>query len=220
MTIKTLCAVSLGALLCAPALAANPQTVLLETPVTYAPGAGVVDKVREECQIESMLATRVSDVLRRRNKGGDGRIAAGTDAGEAQVMRLQITHILGVGGGAWTGPKAITVNAELIEGGKVVRHVKLNRWSIGGFWGAFKGTCSILNRSAVVLAKDLNRWARDPSYVPKEDVEPPAQPAEGVEPGAEQPAGLSTEPPAATPLPEAGPAAPAATAPAAAATAG
>ncbi|MGO4611128.1 hypothetical protein AB4142_32840, partial [Variovorax sp. 2RAF20] len=71
------------------------------------------------------------------------------------------------------------MNAELIEGGTVARHVKLNRWSIGGFWGGFKGTCSILNRSAVALAKDLNRWARDPSYVPKDEVEPPAQAAEG-----------------------------------------
>jgi len=198
MLYKSLCAVSLGALLCAPALAANTQ-VLLETPVTYAPGAGVVDKVREECQIESMLATRVSDVLRRRNKGGDGKLAAGAEAGEAQVMRPQITHVLGVGGGAWTGPKAITVNAELIEGGKVARHVKLNRWSIGGFWGGFKGTCSILNRSAVALAKDLNRWARDPSYVPKDEVEPPAQAAEGpaegqAEPAAEVPADAADAP--------------------------
>ncbi|CAG2131561.1 hypothetical protein LMG19282_00518 [Cupriavidus campinensis] len=193
MLSKSLCAVSLGALLCVPAFAANTQ-VLLETPVTYAPGAGVVDKVREECQIESMLATRVSDVLRRRNKGGDGKLAAGAEAGEAQVMRLQITHVLGVGGGAWTGPKAITVNAELIEGGKVARHVKLNRWSIGGFWGGFKGTCSILNRSAVALAKDLNRWARDPSYVPKEEVEPPA-PTEGqAEPAAEVPADATDAP--------------------------
>lgn len=70
----------------------------------------------------------------KRNKGGPGTVAVGADTGGSQVLRLQISHVLGIGGGAWTGPKAITVNAELLEDGKVVRNTKVNRWSIGGFW--------------------------------------------------------------------------------------
>ncbi|EHP41592.1 hypothetical protein OR16_18851 [Cupriavidus basilensis OR16] len=147
------------------AFAASP--VLLETPVTYAAGASVVDQVKSECQIENMLTTRVGDVLRKRNKTGDGTVASTGDANGAQVLRLQITHILGVGGGAWTGPKAITVTADLLEGGKVIRNTKINRWSVGGMWGGFKGTCSILDRTAVAIGKDLGRWVGDPSYVIK-----------------------------------------------------
>ncbi len=163
------------------ALAANP--VLLETPVTYAPGASVVDQVKSECQIENMLTTRVGDVLRKRNKTGDGTVASTGDANGAQVLRLQITHILGVGGGAWTGPKAITVTADLLEGGKVIRNTKINRWSVGGMWGGFKGTCSILDRTAVAIGKDLGRWVADPSYVIKEEA-PPKEAAEAAAEGA------------------------------------
>ncbi|MBV8158042.1 MAG: hypothetical protein JO278_10310 [Dyella sp.] len=167
----------------ATALAA-PQ-VVLETPVTYAPGAEVVEQVRTECRIEDMLANRVGDILRKRNKGSPGTIDAGADPRGAQVLKLQISHVLGIGGGAWTGPKAITVMADLVEDGKVVRHTKVNRWSVGGFWGAFKGTCSILDRSAIVIAKDMARWVRDPSYVVKD--EGPPKDASAPEAAASEP---------------------------------
>lgn len=195
----------LAALLFPSATALATQPVVLETPVTYAPGAEVVERVKAECRIEDMLATRVGDILRRRNKGGTGTVATGADANGSQVLRLQISHVLGIGGGAWTGPKAITVNAELVEDGKVVRNTKVNRWSIGGFWGAFKGTCSILDRSAIVIAKDMARWVRDPSYVVKDEGPPKdasAAEAPASEPVATLPDALAAEP-AAAPAPAA-----------------
>ncbi|CAB3742290.1 hypothetical protein LMG24238_06860 [Paraburkholderia sediminicola] len=146
--------------------------VLLETPVTYAPDASVVDQIKNECHIEDMLTNHVGEVLRKLNRGGDGTIASQTDAGDAKILRLQITHVLGVGGGAWSGPKATTVSADLIEDGKVIRHTKINRWSVGGVWGAFKGSCSILDRTTIVISKDLSRWVRDPSYEIKEEAPP------------------------------------------------
>lgn len=146
--------------------------VLLETPVTYAPDASVVDQIKNECHIEDMLTRHVSDALRRINRTGDGTIASQTDAGDQKILRLQITHVLGVGGGAWSGPKATTVTADLIEDGKLTRHTKINRWSVGGVWGAFKGSCSILDRTTVAIAKDVSRWVRDPSYEIKEEAPP------------------------------------------------
>jgi hypothetical protein len=61
---------------------------------------------------------------------GDGTPASQVDAGDAKILRL-ITHVLGVGGGARSGPKATTVTADLIEDGTVVRHTEINRWSVG-----------------------------------------------------------------------------------------
>lgn len=136
----------------------------LEVPVTYHPNAGVVDSVKNECQIEDMLKTRVSKVLGKLNGTGDGTLETGANPAGDNVLRLKITHVLGVGGGAWSGPKAITLTAELLEDGKVVRQTKINRWSVGGVFGAFKGTCTILERSADAISKDLSRWVRNPAY--------------------------------------------------------
>ncbi|PFH04365.1 hypothetical protein BCF11_5140 [Collimonas sp. PA-H2] len=153
--------------------AAFASSTLLEVPVTYHPDAGVVEKVKQECQIENMLQHRVGPVLAKLNKGGDGTIATGADSAGATLLRLQITHVLGVGGGAFSGPKAITVNADLLDSsGKVLRHTKINRWSMGGMFGAFKGTCTILDRSAAAIGKDLSRWVHDPSYQIVNEAEP------------------------------------------------
>lgn len=167
--------------------------------MTYAPGSAVVELVKTECRIEDMLANHVGDVLRKRNKGGPGTVEVGADPNGAKVLKIRISHVLGIGGGAWTGPKAITVMADLVEDGKVVRHIKVNRWSVGGFWGAFKGTCSILDRSAIVIAKDIARWVRDPSYVVK-DEGPPKETGEAAasEPTAAAPDAPTTEPVKAT----------------------
>jgi hypothetical protein len=148
------------------------RQVVLETPVTYSSDASVVDQVKTECKIEDMLTQQVGRVLSKMDKTGDGTTASGSDANGADVLRLQITHVLGVGGGAWSGPKAITVSAELIEDGNVVRHTTISRWSVGGVFGAFKGTCSILERSATVIGRDLGRWVRDPRYEIKEEAPP------------------------------------------------
>ena len=164
-----------------------PKAVLLETPVTYHPQADVSDKIKQECKIEDMLAQKVGAALARNNKdkGGDGTIAAGAPTGEASVLRLQITYVLGVGGGAWSGPKAITVAADLIEDGKVARQTKINRWTTGGMFGGFKGTCALLERSATAIGKDLGQWTRDPSYKIAEEPEP--KHPEGEAPAASAP---------------------------------
>ncbi|WP_116139247.1 hypothetical protein [Trinickia diaoshuihuensis] len=160
-------------LACANVFAGERRPVLLETPVTYASGAGVVDRVKDECHIDELLAHRVGDALGRLNRTGDGTIDANSAPGDAQVLRLQISYVMGVGGGAWTGPKAISLSADLIDNGKVVRHAKFKRWSVGGVWGAFKGTCSILDRTSVIISKDLRRWVHNPHYVIKDDDAPP-----------------------------------------------
>ncbi|RZI84265.1 MAG: hypothetical protein EOP38_09790 [Rubrivivax sp.] len=152
------------------AFAAN--RVLLESPITYADNAGVVDRIRQECGIENMLETRVGRVLEGLNKGGDSTIAAGTKPADATVLRLQITNVMGVGGGAWSGPKSITVSADLIDNGKVTRHTRFSRATTGGAFGGFKGTCALLERCAATIGKDLGRWIKDPAYSVPEEAAP------------------------------------------------
>lgn len=157
-----------------PAFAAG--NLLLETPVTYDPNAGVVQSVREQCQVERMLEREVGNVLAGRNGSGQGTLAAGADAQGGPLVRLRITHVLGVGGGAWSGPKSLTVDAELVEKGQVQRRTKITRSTTGGAFGGFKGTCSLIERCAVAIAKDVGAWAADPAARGTEA--PAAEPAD------------------------------------------
>lgn len=169
----------------AQAMASTLSTpVLLESPIAYAPGASVVEQVKQECKIENMLESHIGPTLGKLNGTGVGTAASAADAKGASVLRVQITYVMGVGGGAWSGPKSISVKAELLDQGKVTRQTNINRWTTGGMFGGFKGTCSILDRSATAIAKDLGRWVSDPSYQIKEEPTPKGVEASGTETAA------------------------------------
>lgn len=156
--------------------AASAANTLLEVPITYHPQASVAPHVKAECKIEDKLSQQIGTMLAKLNRTGDGTVAAGVDTAGAALLRVQITHVLGVGGGAWSGPKAVTVDVDLLENGKVTRHTHINRWTTGGMWGGFKGTCSLLDRNIAAIAKDLQSWVRDPSYKIVEEAAPKADP--------------------------------------------
>lgn len=163
--------VLIGLLACGTCASAAGK-ILLETPVNYRAGAGVIDRVKEECQIGDLLVRRVGAVLQNLNNSADNTIAAGAAADGNTVLRLQITNAMGAGGGSWSGPKSLSVSAELLENGKVLRQTHINRWTNGGVFGGFKGTCSMFDRAAGAIGKDLGRWVRDPAYKVAEEPAP------------------------------------------------
>ena len=124
----------------------------LVTPVTYASEASVVQKVRQECQLENRLASDINAAL----------VNTTTPAGKS--LRVTILDVMGVGGGAWSGPKAISLRVELLNGDKVERSTRLTRTTTGGAFGGFKGTCAMLERDSATLGKDVARWAGNESY--------------------------------------------------------
>ncbi|STQ91342.1 hypothetical protein [Iodobacter fluviatilis] len=146
------------------------EKTYLETPVLYLPDASVIKRVKEECNVEELLTKRVGSSLAHLNRA-EGTVSADVTRVDGNVLRLRIARVTGVGGGGFSGPKSITVVAELLENGKVQRQSRLNRWSVGGFWGGFRGTCSILDRTAIAIGKDLARWVKDASYTIKEDAD-------------------------------------------------
>jgi hypothetical protein len=117
-----------------------------------------------------MLATRVSAVLIKRNRSGMGLVDAGIGAGAQSggTLKLAITHVLGAGGGAWSGPRPSPPRPNCSR----VRPCNPSRSSTDGrevVWGASKGACLILDRVAIKLATELGRWSFDPTFKPPED---------------------------------------------------
>ncbi len=143
------------ALLAALAIAdaAHADGARLLSPVAYASESSVVPKVREACKVEERLAQDVGAAL-----GGSTEQATG------EVVRVSILDVMGVGGGAWSGPKAISIKVELLRDGQVVRSTRLTRTTSGGAFGGFKGTCSMLERDSSVLGKDVAKWVASDAY--------------------------------------------------------
>lgn len=144
--------------LLAACAAAHADGIKLLTPVTYAAESSVVPKVREACKLEERLASDVG-----------GALAGTTDSTQGEVVRVSIVDVMGVGGGGWTGPKAISLKVDLLKDGKVERSTHLTRTTTGGAFGGFKGTCSMLERDSSVLGKDVAKWVASSAYTTGED---------------------------------------------------
>ena len=130
----------------------------LLTPVDYASESSVVPKVREACKVEDRLTADVGNAM-----GGTTAEAGG------DVVKVSIIDVMGVGGGAWSGPKAISIRVDLMKGGKVLRTTRLTRTTNGGVFGGFTGTCAMLERDSAVLGKDVAKWVASESYATGED---------------------------------------------------
>ena len=159
----TLCVLLLTATSALPLSAlAGGGTLTLEKKAPYAKGLGVPDAVRAECGLEQKVPEFVQEFAK---KGFDNVVLADTvganTAGKA--LSMKITNITGSGGGAWSGPKHVTIEGTLWQNGKVAGTFRASRYSGGGAFGGYKGTCAILGRCAKALGKDVATWASAPS---------------------------------------------------------
>jgi hypothetical protein len=146
------------ALLATIALGAHAdEKLFVQVPALLDPGAPITESVRRDCDVEGKVGEhvlqRVSAIVPNAVPLSDPR-----KAGQDRVLKLTIVSVMGVGGGGWSGSKAISVRADLEQNSKVHASKLLTRQSSGGAFGGMKGTCSIMERIAVALGRDVAAW--------------------------------------------------------------
>lgn len=135
--------------------------VTVSTVIPFTESSGVIGTVKNECQIQ----TRLPEFIQSSAKD-DPQVVLTADPIEqakGRVLILEIVSVVGGGGGAWSGPKSVTVKGELREDGKVIGSFTAARYSGGGAWAGFKGTCSIFGRCVKVLGVDIAGWLKKPT---------------------------------------------------------
>jgi len=158
VTLGFLAAVITFSLVASPATA---ETYSVSGSLPFADGSGASDEVESECKLESKLPNFIKSAAKR-----DVTVTVTNeplDDVEGKVLFIEFTHVLGTGGGAWSGPKAVTVHGELREAGEVIGSFTSTRYSTGGAFGGFKGTCSILGRCVKAMGSDIAKWLKNPT---------------------------------------------------------
>jgi hypothetical protein len=129
------------------AVSAGAEPLSVPSKVSFDKNVHVPDAVRKECGLETKIPEYVK---------------ASADAGKGGKLDMKITGLLATGGGAFSGPKSITISGTLREGGKVKgSFVARRNASAGAFGGG--GTCAMLDRCAKALGKDIGTWLKSPS---------------------------------------------------------
>lgn len=143
--------------------AAMASAVSVSKRVAYGADSGVPDKVRKECVIDKQLPEFIESFASKNNIAVVKKDGAVSSKDKGKVLVMEFSDVVGVSGGAWSGPKTVAVSGELFENGKKIGSFKGRRTSGGGAWGAYKGTCSILGRCVKTLGKDISDWLVKPT---------------------------------------------------------
>jgi hypothetical protein len=146
-----------GALCGAQMSGANEKFVVM-VPAVFDPNAPISDAARRECNVDTNVGTQVFERVGERYPG-TARVAKPDPLGEDRTLvKVTLMNVVGHGGGGWSGPKAITIRADLLRGPKVIATRTMNRQSGGGAFGGVMGTCAIFERIAVALGRDVAAW--------------------------------------------------------------
>lgn len=136
---------------------------LLIKPVNFAKGLEVRSAVKNECK----LLTRLPDYIESyaKNQYGEIKTSAETGSKKGDVLTLEIIDISNVKKNAFAGRgigQWIGIKGTLHRNGKKIASFKASRATGGGYWGVYKGTCSLLARCTKTLGKDVAGWLKNP----------------------------------------------------------
>lgn len=135
---------------------ASAGTVKVPQTIGFSDDADVRPKVKDECQVQTKVPKFLKDF------SSDVELVEGDPGGAGRVLSMRITEVHAPGGGAFSGPKWVTVKGELHEDGRVIGNFTARRGSGGGVFGGYKGTCAIVGRCAKTIGKDIAAWLESP----------------------------------------------------------
>jgi len=152
----------LGSLFSLPFAAHSDNSITISRQANFAQNLNVPDAVRAECDLPNKVSKFVHDYSQ---KSFDKVVLADNVSAKTagKALSMKITDVLGTGGGAWSGYKQVTVEGTLWENGKVIGNFRGTRYSGGGAFGGYKGTCAILGRCTKAIGKDVASWLLSPS---------------------------------------------------------
>lgn len=140
----------------------NPSsTVTIHKVVPYKKGAAIAPNIKQECKLNTKLSEFIYSYGSENNIAVK-RVPKITKRTKGQYLIVEITGAVS-SGNAFIGHRKFTkIQGKLYKSGKKVAGFTAARFSGGGFFGGFKGSCSVLGRTVKTLGKDVAGWLKSP----------------------------------------------------------
>lgn len=136
--------------LCAMAVSARADSIVVSPKVTYAKGAADAN-IRRECKWDATMPRYLA-----KESNGRVKVANKASASDRQLV-LVATALRATGGGPFSGPKWITLEGKLTKGGKVLGNFEVRRQTMGGY-----SVCESLTALSEEIADDILEWIEKP----------------------------------------------------------
>lgn len=138
------------------------QSISTERLVPYAKDAEISSKIRSECvKLQEQLATFIQEYAREAGQQVALVDSVSTRA-KGRVLKVEIVEAVSMGNAFIGHQKYTRIAGTLYKDGKKLASFKGRRNSMGGFFGGYKGSCSVLGRTVKALGQDVGVWLASP----------------------------------------------------------
>ncbi|MCD6433261.1 MAG: hypothetical protein J7L21_04395 [Sulfurimonas sp.] len=138
-------------------LSSDAKTVYINSKATFT--GAVASNIKAECQIDTQVMTWIKNYSAKHNINV---IIGGKPSATESVLKISITDAVSSGNMAVGHNKFITISGKLYKGKKLTSSFKASRRSGGGYFGGYRGSCSVLGSCAKTLGKDTALWLANP----------------------------------------------------------
>ena len=163
LRVKSLICGIVVVLSCLVAGTSHAQQVSMARSVPYSDDAEVSKKVRNECV---QLNTQLADFTKEFGREFGVEVAlvdSVTSSMSGRVLMVEIVDAVSAGNAFIGHQKYSRIKGALYQDGEKVASFKGRRDSMGGAFGGYKGSCSVLGRTMKALGKDVAIWLKSPT---------------------------------------------------------
>ncbi|WP_257386484.1 hypothetical protein [Tahibacter caeni] len=154
-----LCLIAVAALAAGGARAEN---VTLARTAPYAAGSEVASNIKSECQLTTQLPAYIAEYAGEKHiKTAFAEQVSSGDPG--RVLVVEIDEAISRGNAFIGHQKFTRAKGALYQDGEEIGNFVAQRYSMGGAFAGYKGSCSVLGRTVKAIGKDVAEWLAAPT---------------------------------------------------------
>jgi hypothetical protein len=135
------------------------KTIYIHPMVKFAPRSHVASNIKTECTLPKALADSIVEYSA--NSGVSVVFKNHIKPNELE-LKVQIEEAISAGNAAIGHNKFVVISGGVVKGKTRYYSFDAARRSGGGYWGAYRSSCSVLGRIAKALGKDVAHWLASP----------------------------------------------------------
>lgn len=147
-------------LLCAGAV--HAETVTIPRAARYAEDSDVATNIKTECDLPGKLSLYIGEFAKENRI--DTRIADQVSRNDpGKVLVIEIDEAVSRGNAFIGHQKFTRASGALYQDGRELGNFVAQRFSMGGAFAGYKGSCSVLGRTVKAIGKDVAEWMKAPT---------------------------------------------------------
>ncbi len=137
----------------------NGKTVYIKPEIVYTSNSRVSTAVKQECTIPKALS---ENILKKSIAMGINIESKREIKSNEIELKIEIIDVVSTGNAAIGHNKFMVIKGSLVKGDKKYSSFKAARRSGGGYFGAYRSSCSVLARITKALGQDTAGWLTNP----------------------------------------------------------